>query len=395
MKATRTFDEIKTLLGNRKSASNKSAGTVPAAPEQDPTSQGTVAAPSNPAPKDNMPASSTNSNTTPNPAAPAVARTVEGEEPASINMKIATAVKNIKAFNSTVRAAVVKRAEAEGKTAPAESGKPAPEKDPADKGKAKVKSDDVQGVPTGEVENTDSKKEASEFSLDPSFHLKLASEILSTTEGRQYAESVLMRSLGAEAAADIVKAAAIMDQAAYEAQQQEAELAEYQASGAYQAEQLWKSASVNEQQSIIKMAQVHEVAKSIYTDDLGEFADICKQAYDAGAEACAVMLDKSAAALPEGAQAGELPEGAPGEEAGETEAEQESEETTPEDILAVLEELVQSGQISEEVAQEILQQLVGGEQGGEGAENAAPTEVPPEVAETVVKGASIVAKLSA
>lgn len=128
-------------------------------------------------------------------------------------------------------------------------------------------------------------------------------------------------------------------------------------------------------------ATVHSFAKEELKDEF------LKQAYDMGAAAASEALDEEGAgAPPEGAMP---PEGAPAEG-----------EVSEQDILAVLEALVQSGQLPPEEAQQILEQLFGGAGGGappmpEGGE-AAPAEETPEAKEArtiLTKAASVIAAL--
>ena len=390
-KTTRSYDDLAKLLGSRTSA--KSAATVPAAPEKDPTDKGTVTVPGNPDLKTGVPASSSNTDTTATLPAPSPAKTVEGQEPASINMKIAATSAKLRNF---LKKAEDKKPEAP--TAPAEAGKKdekkekaeksaeapsaAPEKDPADKGTVEVKKETIGGLPPGEKENTDSKKDAS-VDLDQTYLAKLASVIMSTERGRTLAEQCLKESFGAEAAQDIVKAAAVMEQAALEQAQLLAEQEAYMQSGAYQAEQMWKSASATEQAQMVKMAKIHELALSKYGDD--EIGTLCKMAYDAGAQAAAEEMDQKEPDGDENAQ-GQEPAG-PEEAAGG--------EVSEEDIVKVLESMIQSGELTPEIAQQLLAEIAGGGEGAEGAEGA-PGAAPapePEIADMAQKGASIAAKL--
>ena len=199
--------------------------------------------------------------------------------------------------------------------------------------------------------------------IDSSFHVKLASLILSTEEGRQYAQAVIERAHGAEAAMDIIKAATIMEERALELTQMEEQ-------GAQEADDFWKSASETDRQRIVKLAQVHSQARDMYATELE------KLAYDAGAQAAAQMGDAgilggAGGGADPGAEAGVgAPPGAeggmpPGAEGGMPGGEGE---ISPEVIVQALDQMVQSGEITPEIAAEIVSAL----QGGGGAGGADP-----------------------
>jgi hypothetical protein len=438
MKTVKTLAEITTLLNNRKQANTKKADTPACVPEKDPAEKGEVSVPHDPEnsrAKDNMPESSSNKDDTAVLSPPTPSKTINGQEDCSLNMKIANLVKRIQSMNTKKSAAaesavapvikdsgqgnkVNENVKPENKPAkPAPKGAPkdpptgpvkeavagsgAPgsttdavkgDKDPGDKGTVEVKSDPIDSVPKKDAENTDKKADYLDF--DPSFHLKIASLILSTDEGRQFAENLLLQSLGQEAATDIVKAAAIMEDQATQA-------AAYEASGAAYADELWENASEAERTSIVKMAATHEYQKNQF---MGEQSELLKQAYDAGAEAAAGAMDGGAAdaqadAPAEGAEGAQADAPAEGAEGGDGEA-------SIDDIVQVLQALIQSGQISPDVAEQILSQLSEGSEGGAenaqgGAEGApaggegAPAggDVPPEIAEAAQKSASVVLAL--
>jgi hypothetical protein len=200
-------------------------------------------------------------------------------------------------------------------------------------------------------------KMAAALEFTPEFHYKLASLILATDEGQRFAQQIIEQAHGAAEAEDIIKAAAFMEE-------ESARLQELEAQGAFAAEEMWKAASEEERVAIIKLANIHALAKA------GLKTDFEKQAYDDGAAAGAGMAD---AGVLGGAAAGGAP-GAPGEagavppppgaEAGAAGADSISDE----DIVAVLEELVQSGKIKPEEAQAILEALQQGGGGEAGAD---------------------------
>ena len=246
-------------------------------------------------------------------------------------------------------------------SAPAAGATPA---DKTEDGKAKMPAADSKGELPADKTNADTKaagegkcakcgkmeKECgcgksaaadTEIPLDTTFHLKLASIILSTEEGRAFAQQQIEKEHGRQAAADIVKAAALMEQKAEE-------LAQAEESGALIAEEMWKAASAEEQQVIIKLAQVLTVGRESYRTEHE------KLAYDAGANAAAQMGD-----------AGMLGQEAP--------------QGMDESIMAALDEMVQSGELTPELAAQILEALQGGGAGGAGgAPMGAEGGMPPE-----------------
>lgn len=431
----RTFGELSAALQSRaglhKSAARKGAAENDPTPEKDPTEKGQAAIPKDPdaAPaKQQVPESKTNADTQKVLPAPPVAKTVQGEEKAAGDLaskaaKVASGIKNLAASLSKKAEVTqpnmppndVKNDGADGgankppsggagaknnpdpavkDAAPSGAAAGATPKDPADAGKAP----DPKPVDKGELPpdktNTDAKtagdmcpkcskmvkdcgcpKEAAsegkaaaanDAPIDASFHLKLAHVILSTEEGRQFAQQQIEKYHGAQAAEDIVKAASIMEQKAEE-------LAALEESGALVAEEMWKSASVEEQQGILKLAHVLAVGRNSYATEHE------KAAYDAGAGAGAEMADAGMLADPsmmgggDPAAGGMPPEGgAPGgEEAGMEEA-----------IMAALDQMVQSGELTPEMAAQILQALSGGGEGGgapaPGGDPAAMGGMPPE-----------------
>jgi hypothetical protein len=94
---------------------------------------------------------------------------------------------------------------------------------------------------------------------------------------------------------------------------------------------------------LTKIAMVHDSARAKYKTDLE------KAAYDNGAAMASQTADAG------------MPDAAPGA------APAESDDVSDEDIIAVLQQLIQSGQITQDVAAEIVQQLgMGGGAGGAG-----------------------------
>ena len=360
-KTHRKFTDVVALLKERGTNKQATAPTVPSVPEKDPNEKGVVSIPSDPdgkPAKQNTPESSTNKDETPVLKSPAPAKTVAGEEPAAINMKIANMTAAIQSFRAGVKKAMDDKALGEnvpsnaqgnvntppapgptaapkadsrqgdkgGKAAEAETKGCEGAKDPTEKPAPEPKTPGPTDLPTGEVTNTDTKVAAAPTApapeadaaveFTPEFHFKLATEILNTEEGRAFALDVMQRSLGAEQAENIIKAAAIMEA---EAQT----MAEFEASGEAEAQAIWQQATDEQKEEIVKLATVHGFAKEELKDEF------LKQAYDMGAAAASEALDEEGAgAPPEGATP---PEGAPAEG-----------EVSEQDILAVLEALVQS-----------------------------------------------------
>jgi hypothetical protein len=251
----------------------------------------------------------------------------------------------------------------------------------------------------------DKDKMASEddLKIDSSFHVKLATILLSTEEGRKIAQAQIEKAHGAEAAADIVKAASIMEERAMQ-------LAALEESGALAAEEKWASATPEEQQRIVKLARVHARTRDGYQSDLEKIA------YDAGAMAAAQMGDAGmlggagAGAGPD-AGAGAAPGGAPGGAGGGDPAAALAamgagggggagggmppeagggmppgggggmpgaggEGLSEEAVVQALDQMVQSGELTPELAAEILQAITGG--GAPGGAGGAPGGAPGE-----------------
>jgi hypothetical protein len=230
--------------------------------------------------------------------------------------------------------------------------------------------------PAGDKDKTASG--ADDFKIDSTFHVKLATIILATEEGRKFAQAQIEKAHGAEAAGDIIKAASIMEERAVH-------LAQLEESGALAAEEKWASATPEEQQKIVKLARVHARTRDGYQTDLE------KMAYDAGAMAAAQMgdagmlggagagagPDAGAGAAP-GGMGGGAPGGAPvgggdpaaalaamgaggaGGEGGAPGGAPGGEGLSEEAVVAALDQMVQSGELTPELAAEILQAITGG-----------------------------------
>jgi hypothetical protein len=408
----RTFAELQAALQARgnaaKAASVKQAASDPT-PEKDPSSVGNVAVPVDPAAdpaKQNVPQSKTNADDVTKVLPPNTpAKTIEGEEKVSTNLneKAAKVTAGIRNFVSALR----KQAETmppdnkanegtgDGKVKPPTSNgekgdpvtktaapDPTPEKDktaqpaaaPAGDSKGAMPSDGKNvnetckdgekcagcGKMSKECACTKSAFDVS--SVDPSTLQKLASIIISTEEGRQFAHAMIEKQEGMEAADQLIKAAAQMEEL-------DIQLQEAADAGAFQAEQMWEAMSPEDRAKTVKLAKVVAYHRDQLKTD-GE-----KQAFDAGVS--------DAAAMSEG---GMLGQEAPPEEAGTDEA-----------IMMALDQLVQSGQLTPEDAAQILEALQSGGGGAGGAGGEAPPaeggeEMPPEPEDEDVKESCVAVK---
>lgn len=436
---TLTYQSLVTKLDERrtKSAAVKSATAGSGAPgspsvqvtEKDPQDLGTVAIPKDPntAPKNQtLPGSGTDTHPNHNkdvtdvkPVGATAPKSTVTDGDSSVG-KAAKVVASIQNFRATLKSAGSKAAESEGKMpvpAPAAEGKPVDkkdkkdekiaeakdekkdkpaadkaadangpiddgkhpvvnsdkaaqgpktdqvkgDKDPNEESKPPVREDNIGGIPDNADTNestkgNENKDKAANVDFDASYHFKLASIVLANEDLRVAAEAKLQEAFGAEVAQEIVKAAATMENTANE-------MARLEAEGAAEAEELWKSASEAEKAMIIKVASIHEHARNKYTTDFE------KAAYDMGAGAAAEEMDAPSAppAGPEGAPAHAEPDG----------------DITPEDLMAVLQQLVQSGEITPEIAQAIVEQISGGGAPEGAAPEGAPAPeggLPPEAA---------------
>jgi hypothetical protein len=177
-------------------------------------------------------------------------------------------------------------------------------------------------------------------------HVKLASTLLQTEEGIEAVEAVLRKQAGAQAAAQLIKEAGEQEWLWAQAAAQEEELYKQAAEAEAQWEEFTKTASEEEVAQIVKLAKIHEHAQS------GFEYDFEKQAYDMGAQDAAAMEEAMMA------------------EGGEQEIPEEG-EISEEEILMLLDEAVQSGELDEETAVALAQELMG----GEGGEQPVPEEV--------------------
>ena len=152
------------------------------------------------------------------------------------------------------------------------------------------------------------------------FHLKLASHILATEEGKEYARDLLSRSMSAQAVQELIDSADAVEKRAAE------ELAAQQ-----EFDAMLNEMSDEQREAFQKSAAFHyqEVNKLQHPFE--------KAAYEQGAMDAAAMVD------------GGVPE-LPGMDS----------EPSLEEIVMILDELVQSGELDPALADAILQELLGG-----------------------------------
>lgn len=229
----------------------------------------------------------------------------------------------------------------------------------------KEASDDAGDTPKKEAstEEESSKKKAgqadevslpNEFSTE--FHVKLASQLLATEEGREHARSILADAMGAEAVETLIKQASEMEKVAAEQAQFEGQI-----------KQAMEKMSPEERDAFVKSAKFHRSE----VDQLEN--DFEKQAYQQGAMDAAAM-EEAGGALPE----------IPGAES----------DMTIEEVVMILDQLVQSGEIDPQMADAILQAVMaemGGEMPGGAPADPAAGGAPAEAApvEEMPKAASV------
>ena len=444
-----TYKDLVAELKNRsnaKSASVKKADgySVPTVPEQDPDEKGKPSVPKDPAATAELqkvpPASqtTTNSDVTPPASVPVVGRKIEGEEKPASDMvaKAAAIVNSLRHLRKNATASEISTkgslpddggndnvdkgnkgdygsnqtitTGARGKNNPDANAKTSGAEDPSTCGPdacdpKKEKAPAVKGDSKGEVPSStvnadattkksgdipeelkkkdkaekpmdagaaaegkeDAEKAAAEMIIDPQYAMKIASMVLSVEDGRAIVNRELQKAYGEAAADDIVKAAAFMEDRANE-------LAQLEDSGVLAAQEYWSNMPDSEKQDVIKIANTLELAKTGMDEEE-------KQAFDQGAGAAAQMADAGAAED----QAPQMPG---------------ADEVSDEDIVAVLDQMVQSGEITPEIAAQIMQALQGGGEGGaegaegaeggaEGAEGAEGGGMPPEMMAAAAGGA--------
>lgn len=238
---------------------------------------------------------------------------------------------------------------------------------PQASGSAQPKS--ATSVPSAKEANTGV---AQDISPDPEFLFKLASTIIETEGGIEAVEPILRKAAGVEAANNLIARATdayagLVDEGyeQLELEKQAAEILAYQEQ--YVGEML-KGASEEDRNSIIKLAQVHDANIETYQDEM------LKSAYMQGAMDGAAMEDSM---VPEEGGEALPPEEAmiPGAEDGPA---------GPEEIIALLDAMVQNGELDEETAMAVAEQVMGG-----GAEMAPEGEEMTPEEEAMVAEASV------
>ena len=193
---------------------------------------------------------------------------------------------------------------------------------------------------------------ATDIQPNPEFLFKLASTILETEGGLEAVEPILRKAAGIEAAQEIItKAASAYDMYVEEGYQQHLmhKAASDQQNHFFNGlNEMFKQASAEERETIVKIANMHEAELSKITHP------ILKQAYMQGSMDAAAMQD-SGGGDPQDPMAGGGAPAIPGGEGGEP---------SPEQIVELLQAMVQSGEIDEQTASAIVQELIQATQGG-------------------------------
>jgi len=218
----------------------------------------------------------------------------------------------------------------------------------------------AKGEPAANKDATTSPENiAADIEATPEFLCKLANALLSTEKGVRICDEYLAELRGKQAAAELISQARLAND--HFLKQAAAEREAYEAQA--EAEAQWKAAY-----DALPQAEKDKLQKfaSCHNPELDKIADpLMKAAYMQGA-ADAAEMDDAAAAGGDPALAGA------------------SGEPSPEQVAAILEELVASGQITPEEAQAILAQLSGGGDpaaagaGGDPAAEAAAAGAMPE-----------------
>lgn len=158
------------------------------------------------------------------------------------------------------------------------------------------------------------------------FHLKLASHILATEEGKEYARDLLSRSMSAQAVQELIDSADDVEKRAAEELAVQVEFEDMLAGMTDEQREAFQKSAAFHYQEVNKLQHLFE-----------------KAAYEQGAMDAAAMVD------------GGVPE-LPGMDS----------EPSLEEIVMILDELVQSGELDPALADAILQELLGGVAGDPG-----------------------------
>lgn len=363
-------------------ASTKAASTVP---EKDPTLAGTPTAPNHPDGDNNaktgIPAQSKPKNedkptdlpgahdTKPSGGgenAPAVSKTVTatGSEPDTKAASVAALGASLRQMASAGHKAASAPAAAPAADKSTDGGA-APAGLPAVAGADKPKDGDKK------KDDKDSKKEAAAADMPADMRgifSKIASELYATEEGRATLSAHLERKLGAKAASDLLQTAA--EQHAFETEQMAKFAAEQEATdhlGRVLLHSLTKRASAKRDGAWFKMAT------AVHAEQIDALPHpLLKAAYMQGVD--------DAGATTSGAAEGEAPAPLPGAE---------GQELPPEEIQMMLQQMVDSGEITPEEAEALFAEITGGGAAGGGggaapeggaapAEEPLPADAPPE-----------------
>lgn len=395
-----------------KRAGIKAASSVP---EKDPNDKGTVTPPLHPSESttnSRLPGSNNSAN---GPATPGPETTQQGAEgvlkaevPSTVDgnakddavtsstAKIAAQAKSIAGRLTAL--VTVKKAD---DTPKGDSSKTPAAVDPTDKGSVEPsKKEQTKNLPeAGTVNGAAPQKEgtapapdtkeksANDFTLGADALIKLAQVMISTEEGLASATYHIKKAKGAEFAQKAIDSA-LQSQAIFDKRAAE------EAQAAAIVDGIVKNASVEDIKLMEKFASVHEtefarildqtekelqIKIASVTDEAGRQAlieqgrvvfEMKKRAYAEGASEAADMADS-----------GQIQGG--------------GEEITPEDILAVIQHGVESGEIQPELAQQLIQEITQGE-GGEGAGAGEPDgdegAMPPAEGQAPTAGAPDTAK---
>ncbi len=198
---------------------------------------------------------------------------------------------------------------------------------------------------------------------DPQFHFKLASFVLENEEVLAGVQEAMERKLGADEALGAIKNAYVAHAQFIEAAGQQDQWEKQAAYENAMIKQAFDQLSPADQKQAIKFANAHEAARNGLNPELND-------AYNQGILDADFILNrttKSAAGMPP--EAGAPPEAAGPEEIPAEEfpgaAEPEA-QASPEEIIAVLEQLVQEGKIPMKEAQQVAEAIMAGAGGGEG-----------------------------
>ena len=256
----------------------------------------------------------------------------------------------VKGLNPTV---VVQPGESFTKSAEDAASKPKADQvrgtaDPTEHGEVKPsKKNGPEDLPKGGTTNDASpaEKAASDFDLDTASLVKLARTMLATERGFRYATEIIKEAKGADFARQLIADAT-------RAQDNFAKAAAAQAEGEAAAEALLANTTPADRELMGKIANV----VGAVMQEVDARADLtAEQKFQFKSAAAQGAMDAASMA-----DTGSVPGG-------------QGEQPSLEDIIAVIQQLVQSGQLPLEVAQQLVAEI----SGGAGAEGGAPAGGPP------------------